>query len=284
MARSRVPDERVAGGAMLRKLRHAAGLTLADLAGRLEDASLRVDAAHLQRIETGQIARPTAETVASILTSGLDAPFLVRRDVFKAYGYRLPWELPTPQDIALAREICRPEVSTATWPTYFMDYALRIWAWNDYFPRLIGCAPDDPAIQRFMGLTHVEILLNPDLGASQQVANADDFVPLMLAMFKAETRGFQHERWFLDLVERARGWPGFSDVWEQLPDDADRVLPAQPVLPIAIRVPGVDPVMRFRITHITIMHDPRFRIVHLIPYGAATLRECAVWAEEAGEL
>lgn len=284
MARVHEPDWTDSGGAMLRQLRHAAGLTLAELAGRLEDASIRMDAAHLQRIETGQIARPTADTLEAILTSGLDAPFLVRRDVLDAYGYRLPWVLPTAQEIDVARQLCDSEVSTATWPTYFMDYALRIWGWNRYFPRLIGRAHDDPVIERFIGLTHIEILLNPDLGASRQVANAGEFVPLMLTMFKSQTKPHHRDPWFLELLQRGRSWPGFTELWEMLPDDADRVLPAQPVLPIAVQVPGVDPVMRFRITHITFAHDPRFRIVHLIPYGAATLRECANWAEAAGEL
>jgi transcriptional regulator with XRE-family HTH domain len=284
MAVGNEPDWGVNGGAMLRRLRQAAGLTLADVAGRLDDANIRVDAAHLQRIETGQIARPTADTLESILKAGLNAAYLVRRDVLDAYGYRLPWALPTEQEIEEARQLCAPEVSTATWPTYFMDYALRIWGWNRYFPRLIGRSVGDPAIERFIGLTHIEILLNPALGATQQVANAGEFVPLMLTMFKSETRPYQRDPWFLDLLQRGHSWPGFMELWETLPDDADRVLPAQPVLPIEIHVPGVEPVMRFRITHITVAHDPRFRIVHLIPYGATTLRECAMWAEAAGEM
>lgn len=284
MARGDEFDWHGTGGAMLRRLRQSAGLTLVELAGRLDDANIRVDAAHLQRIETGQIARPTAETLDSILTAGLDAGYLVRRDVLDAYGYRLPWELPTAEEIEEARQLCDTEVSTATWPTYFMDYALRIWGWNRYFPRLIGRAPDDPVIERFIGLTHIEILLNPALGANQQVANAGDFVPLMLTMFKSQTTPHHGEPWFLELLQRGRSWPGFTELWETLPDDADRVLPAQPVLPIAVQVPGVDPIMKFRITHITFAHDPRFRIVHLIPFGAATLRECADWAEAAGEL
>lgn len=48
-------------------------------------------------------------------------------------------------------------------------------------------------------------------------------------------------------------------------------------------MPGITPIMRFRITPITFLQDPRFQIMHLIPYGAATLRECANWADIAGE-
>lgn len=271
------------GGALLRALRQDAGLTLIELAGRLDDAGVRIDAAHLQRIETGQIVRPTADTLESILEVGLDAPYRVRRDLLDAYGYRLPWALPTPEEVEEVRQLCANELSTATWPTYLMDYSLRIWGWNRYFPRLLGRAPDDPFNDRFVGVTHIDIVLNPEFGTYRQIANGDDFVPLMLTAFKIQTKPHQHESWYLEFIERIRRWPGIGEQWSSLPDDADEVLPTQPVLPVEIRVPGIEPVMRFRITLITFTHDPRFQIVHLIPFGAATLRECANWAEEAGE-
>jgi transcriptional regulator with XRE-family HTH domain len=271
------------GGAFLRELRHGAGLTLIELAGRLDDQGISIDAAHLQRIESGRIARPTAETLESILTIGLDAPYRLRRDVLDAYGYRLPWALPTTQEVDEMRLMLANELATATWPTYFMDYSLRIWGWNRYFPRLLGRAPDDPFNDRFMGATHIDIVLNPELGTYRQIANADDFAPVMLTMFKIQTRPHRQEPWCLEFVERIRCWPGIGELWDHLPDDADEVFPTQPVLPVEISVPGIDPVMRFRITLITFTHDPRFQVVHLIPYGAATLRECANWAEAAGE-
>src|SRR5680860_1860356 len=88
----------VAGGKLLRAIRQDAGHSLIALAGRLEDRGVRTDAAHIQRIETGQIARPTAETLDAILTHGLDAPYRTRRDVLEAFGYRLPWDLPTERE------------------------------------------------------------------------------------------------------------------------------------------------------------------------------------------
>jgi len=283
MARENELDRQGSGGALLRGLRQDAGLTLVELAGRLDDAGVRIDAAHLQRIETGQIVRPTADTLESILEIGLDAPYRVRRDLLDAYGYRLPWALPTPREVEEVRQLCASEVATATWPTYFMDYSLRIWSWNRYFPRLLGRAPDDPANDRFIGLTHIDLVLNPELGTSRQIANAADFAPVMLTMFKILTKQHQRDPWYLEFVARICRWPGIGELWSGLSDDADEVLPTQPVLPVEIRVPGIEPVMRFRITPITFSPDPRFQIMHLIPFGAATLRECANWAEEAGE-
>jgi len=283
MTRRNEPARRGTGGAMLRELRQAAGLTLIEVAGRLDDAGVRIDAAHLQRIESGRIARPTAGTLEAVLTIGLDAPYRIRRDVLDTYGYRLPWALPTPQEIEGARLLCAPELATATWPIYLMDYGLRIWDWNPYFPRLLGREPDDPFNTRFRGVTHIDIVLNPELDTHRQIANANDFAPVMLTMFKIQTMPYRHEPWFLEFVERICRWPGIAELWSSLPDDADEVLPTQPVLPVEITVPGIAPVMRFRITLITFTHDPRFQMVHLIPFGAATLRECATWAEAAGE-
>ena len=67
-------DRAKSGGAMLRDLRLRSGLTLLELAGRLDDAGIRIDTAHLQRIESGRIARPTAKTMESILTTGSMRP------------------------------------------------------------------------------------------------------------------------------------------------------------------------------------------------------------------
>ena len=199
-----------------------------------------------------------------------------------AYGYRLPWELPTASEIADMQRLLANELDTATWPVYFMDYSLRIWGWNRYFPRLLGTGPDDPRNAAFMGVTHIDIVLNPALGTAGQIHNAHEFAPLMLTMFRLLAQPYQHQQWYTDFVDRAHTWPGFPELWAALPDD-DHLSPLQQVLPVEISVPGVDPVMRFRITTITFSLDPRFQIVHLIPFGAATLRECATWAEVAGE-
>ncbi len=283
MAREAGPGTNAPGGARLRALRQAAGLSLHELAGQLDDAGLRIDAAHLQRIESGRIRRPDAETLESILKAGFNAGYLVRRDVLAAYGYSLPWELPTPPEVAETRRLLANEVAFATWPTYFMDFGLRIWGWNQYFPRLLGTAPDDPVNEQFLGVTHIDIVLNPALGTFRQIANAGDFAPLMLTMFKTESKPFRHEPWHQEFVARIRSWPGVGAIWEELPDDPDDLVPSRPVSPVEITVPGIAPVMRFRISPITFLHDPRFQIMHLIPYGAATLRECANWAEAAGE-
>lgn len=273
----------VTGGSLLRTLRQEAGLTLIELAGRLEDQGAGIDAAHLQRIESGKIRRPAAETLEAILTHGLDAPFRTRRDVLESSGYRLPWALPTDREIEEGRRLCAQELLSATWPAYLMDHGQRLWSWNRYVPRLLGREPDDPAPARFVGLTVLDLVFNPAVGVTLLIANPERYRPLFLRMFKIQTQPHAHEPWFQDLLARAHDWPGFAEMWAALPEDADEVLATQPIVPIEFRIPGVDQPLRFRIAMIYLSLDPRFHVGHWIPYGAATLRHCARWAEEDGE-
>lgn len=260
-----------------------AGLTLLELAGRLGDQGVGIDAAHLQRIETGKIRRPAADTLVAILAHGLAAPYRTRRDVLDAFGYRLPWALPTEREIEEGRRLCTQELLSATWPAYLMDHGQRLWSWNRYVPRLLGLTPDDPAPARFVGLTVLDLVFNPAVGTNLMIANPERFRPLFLRMFKIQTQPHAHEPWFHDLIARARAWPGFDEMWAELPEDAEEVLATQPIIPIEFRVPDVAHPLRFRIALIYLSLDPRFQVVHWIPYGAATLRHCARWAEEDGE-
>lgn len=271
------------GGLLVRALRQRAGLSLIELAGRLDDKGVRIDAAHLQRIETGRIVKPTVDTLQAILTLGFEAPHRTRRDVLRAFGYRLPWALPSEPEIAEGRLLCAQELESATWPVYLMDHGQRVWAWNRYVPRLLGLAPEEPAPAAFVGLTVLDLVFNPQVSTTLLIANQEHFRPLFLHMFKIQTQPHAHEFWFHELVERARAWPGFEELWSSLPEDADEVLSTQPIIPIEFHVPGADRPLRFRIALIYLSLDPRFQVVHWIPFGAATLRHCAQWAEDDGE-
>ncbi len=41
--------------------------------------------------------------------------------------------------------------------------------------------------------------------------------------------------------------------------------------------------LRFRVAVIYLTLNPRFQVLYWIPYGAASLRQCARWAEDEGE-
>ena len=269
------------GPSMLRALREAAGLSQYEVALRLVDADLRIDQSHLHKIESGKIVRPAAKTVDCILTLGLKAPFSIRRDVLEAFGYRVPWVLPTESEIASERQLCASELTFAVWPAYMMDYAHRIWSWNRYFPRLLGNTADDPANADYLGLTVLDILLNPEVGTNRQISNAESFVPMSVAWFKTMTRPYSQETWFRDFMARANAWAGFREMWAQIPEKPPTVWAEPQVVPIEILVPGYPSPLQFRPMHMHLALDPRFSILHLVPLSLETMAICETWAADA---
>lgn len=268
------------GRMILRSLRENAGLSLIALAMRLDDAGQHIDHSHLQKIESGAIKRPAAPTLDAILTDGLHVPYRVRIDVLAAFGYRLRWELPTPREGRFETNLLDHEVSVAIWPSYLIDFGQRLWGWNRLFPRLLGNTPDDPANAGYLGLTILDILLNPDVGTDRQIANTATFTPMIVAWFKVMTREYWQESWFLEFKAKANTWPGFREMWDQAPEGPQAVLTKFSTIPVSIDVPGVPHPMLFRSLHVPDTLDPRFAILHLVPLNVETQAVCAAWVAD----
>ncbi|HYI25718.1 MAG TPA: helix-turn-helix transcriptional regulator [Thermomicrobiales bacterium] len=265
---------------MLRALRETSGLSQLELALRLSDAGIRVDQAHIHRIESGAIKRPTAPTLDAILTVGLNVPYRVRIDVLAAFGYQLRWELPTDEDIEFERRYNADALNHTIWPAYMVDHAHRIWGWNRLFPRLVGNSADDPGNAGYVGLTVLDILFNPAVGTNRQIANAKSFGPVAVAWFKVMTKPYRQESWFHDLITRAKTWPGFFEIWDQIPEGPQALLVEPPVIPVEIHVPGLAAHLRFRAIQVAMPFDPRFAILHMVPLNVETQAICAAWAAE----
>ena len=268
------------GREMLRALRESAGLSQQELANRLVEAELKLDQAHVQKIESGAIKRPTAPTLDAILTVGLNVPYRIRIDVLAAFGYRLQWELPTDQEIELERSLSTEELTRTIWPSYLLDYAQRIWGWNRLFPRLLVNTADDPRNAGYLGLTVLDILFNPVVGTNRQIANAESFGPVIVAWFKLMTKPYWQEPWFHEFMTRAKTWPGFFAMWNQIPEGPQVLLTESPVIPVEIHVPGLASPLRFRTIHVPLAFDPRFAILHMVPLSVETQAICAAWAAE----
>ncbi len=274
----------VPGGQLLRDLRQQAGMSLLELSMRLAEADVHVDAAHLQRIETGRIKRPNADTVDAILTVGLNAPYRTRRNVLAAFGYRLPWTLPTESEVEEARYLFAQELEVTTWPAYLMDHGHRIWAWNRYGPRLLGLERGKAVPERYIGMTTLDFTFNPAFGMAQRIANPEVYLELYLRSFKIQSQPYAEDPWFRGMIDRAREWPRFNEIWDSLPDNADAMMLAGRNYPVAFRVPGYHEPLRFRIVLIYLSLDPRFQIIAWIPFGAHSMRAVAQWADEEGEV
>jgi transcriptional regulator with XRE-family HTH domain len=271
------------GGKLLRELRLAAGLSLMELAVRLElEHGKVIDAGHINKIERGSIRKPTVETLETIL-DGLSANYSERRDVLEAFGYAVPVTLPTEQEIKEARRLTAHELQDSTYPMCLIDVSQRIWAWNRYTPRIIGLHPDDPTTSRFLGVTLFDVTFNPAFATRLLIDNPDEYLPAMLEFIKVGIDAFHDEPWYQELMARVRTFPGFSDVWDRLPGSPLTRNASRSIVPIRLRVPGAG-ALQFRLSNTDFLLDPRFDIIHFTPFGATTLRICADWAEEEGML
>lgn len=274
---------RTLGGVKLQALRSTASLSLLELAAKLEsELGKPIDAGHINKIETGSIKKPLAETLETIL-AGLHASYADQRTVLEAFGYQIPMTLPTEREVHEAQRLTVYELNDSTYPVMLIDYGQRIWAWNRYTPRIIGLHPDDPAAVQFIGVTVFDVTLNPAFTTRLLVANPEEYLPAMLQFIKAGMYRFHDEQWYQNLMARLDGFPGFSAIWDNLPTDTMQRYAYRSIVPIRIDVAGVS-VLQFRMSSTDFLLDPRFQIIHFTPFGAHTLRACAQWAEEEGAL
>lgn len=265
------------GGQKLHALREQAHLSLVDLEAKTD---FRVGTAHMQKIEVGAVKRPDPETLAVILTA-LNANFVDRREVLEAFGYRAPYSLPSEQEIDEARRLCGQELNDVTVPVYLIDDGQRLLAWNRYVPRLIGMHPDDPLLDHFYGVTLIDLALNPLYKTAFLIGNLDEFLPMWLRIIKTALAPFQEEPWYTELIIRAREFPGFSEIWDNISVDPLRRVSTERIIPLKVSVPNVG-VLSFRLASQPFILDSRFQFISYIPFGATTLRQCAEWAVEEG--
>lgn len=279
--KSQPPQRKTLGGQKLRELRQAAQLTLVDLAARLEtDHGTPIDAGHINKIETGSIKKPLAETLETIL-AGLSASYRDRRDVLEAFGYAVPTTLPSAQEIVEARRLTAFELEDSTYPVMLIDCGQRLWAWNRYTPRIIGLHPDNPATVQFAGVTIFDVTFNPAFETRLLIANPEQYLPAMLEFIKAGMYRFHDEPWYKEIVGQARTFPSFRALWDIIPGDTLQRYAYRSIVPIKVNVPGTG-VLHFRLSSTDFLLDPRFQIIHFTPFGARTLHTCADWAEEEG--
>jgi transcriptional regulator with XRE-family HTH domain len=269
---------RTIGGAKLQELRNVAGLSLLDLAAKLDsELGKHSDAAHINKIETGSIKKPTAETLEAILV-GLGASYRDRRGVLEAFGYQMPMTLPTEREIAEVVSQSADELRDATYPVCLLDFGQRLWAWNRFAPRLIGLHPDDLATRHFLGVSTVDLIFNPAFETRLLVANPEQYFPGQIHNIKVGIEPLREQPGYRELVAQWSSFPGFIELWNGVSADMIRS-----VVPMKVNVPSRG-MLQFRTYNAIFEADPRFELLHFTPYGAQTLRVCAEWAEEEGVL
>src|SRR6185436_16389477 len=172
------------GGSKLRGLRERAGRT--QLWVELE---AELGAGYLQRVESGKIALPERVTVERILEA-IQAPFADRREALELFGYAATTRLPTPEELAGAREAARPELEAVGVPAYALDCAHRLVAWNRAFPLMLGVGANDPWLGQLAGRSILAAWFEPASPLGRLVVDPDEFLPALIRAMRHEMRSF----------------------------------------------------------------------------------------------
>lgn len=279
MPRGRIPQKPHAptvGGKKLRELREQAGLSLLELASQTAQP---IGIAHLQRIEVGAIRQPARDLIGMLCTT-LHVSYRQRRDILASFGYHPPAPLPSLAEAQAMGDHCAFELANATWPIYILDCAQRIWGWNAYIPILLGMNAGDAAMEQFRGVSSFDLAFNPAFKTQFLVDNPDEFLPSFVALTKYELSPYRDEPWYTDVIAYGRRLPGFGRLWDSV-QPHDQLIASRIPITLCLDAPTAG-LLKFVLIPSKIIRDSRFQVVHYVPYGAATLQQCAVWAQELG--
>lgn len=259
------------GGLLLRRLREDVDRT--QLWVELE---AELGTGYLQRVESGRVVQPSRPTLERIL-SALDAPYAARRQVMDAFGYATQVPLPSDQDLDWARNVAATELESVPFPAYVLDCRHRLVAWNDYFPRLLEIAQDDPLLGRLAGKSMFSPWFEPQSVLGRMVVDPDSFLPALVRAFRFEMHHFRAEEWHTPLIDELREeFPAFRELWERIEREPPPAGSARPVVPARLRMPSRR-IVQFRLSAERFASDDRFRFIYYFPADAETMALCDEW-------
>ena len=266
---------RTPGGAKLRALREQAGRSQLWV-----EAEAELGTGYLQRVESGRVAQPERRTVERILDA-LGARYGERREALKLFGYAVATPPPTAAEAAWARDACRRELHTVTFPAYVLDCTHRLVAWNAYVPRLFGVTPDDPLLQHLAGESMLAPWFDPASPLAELVAEPEQFLPALIRAFRYEMQRFRSEGWYATMLDGLLDdLPCFRQYWERVAQEPPAAGAARALVPVRLAVPGAG-ILQFRLASEPFVRDVRFRAIYSFPADPATMRRCAAWADDS---
>ena len=224
----------------------------------------------MQRVESGKVRYPEHDTLERILAA-LGAHYSERAEILELFGYVVDTPLPNEAEIRWAVEICRAELHEAVFPTYLLDCANHLLAWNPCFARLFE-------IERFDGrLSMVRLMFAPSYGITARIANPDEFFPAQIRALRYQMRLFRGEAWYAPLIDDLNAsCPLFRAYWERAEDAPS--LAARPLIPLLITLPAGG-VLRFHLTSEPFAQDRRFRMLYYLPADPVTTQQCVDWGD-----
>jgi hypothetical protein len=239
------------------------------------EAEADLGTGYLQRVESGRVAQPGRSTVERIL-GALGARYGERRDVLELFGYSVATPLPTPEEIAWARESCQHELHDVPFPAYVLDCFTRLIAWNRFVPCLLGGRPS--ALDRLIGRSLLSSWFDPASLFGALLVEPEVFLPALVRALRYEIEQYRNEPWVVEMLAQLQAeLPRFRQYWEHAVSTPPPISAARILVPLRLAVPGVGR-LQFRLVSEPFVRDTRFRLIYYLPADPDTMRQCASWA------
>jgi hypothetical protein len=240
------------------------------------EAEAELGTGYLQRLESGRVLQPELPTLDRIL-GALAISYRERKELLELFGYTVPVLLPEPAEIDQARAISRRELTEVPFPAYVLDCAVRLIAWNEFFPRLFGLKSGEPLPSVLTRDTFLAAWFDPGSPLAPLIANPDEVRHALITALRYEIRQTGPAPWQSEFLERMRRLPAFREIWETLEQTAPPVSAARALVPLRFNVTGAGR-LEFRLSAEPFLRDSRFRIIYYFPADPATMQQCADWA------
>ncbi|MFC1936433.1 hypothetical protein ACFLYP_02065 [Chloroflexota bacterium] len=262
------------GGNRLLALRGALGKTQLDV-----ELDADIGSGYLQRVESGKVKQPERETLERIL-GALGARYTERRDILELFGYVVETSLPTSEETIWAVETCHQVLESVSFPAYLLDCSHRLLTWNKYTPKLFGLDTASKDMEKLADVSMLLILFDPKHGISQLIHNPDTFFDAAIRALRYEMRLFRGENWYKDVINDLMKLPLFEKYWTSVKPDSPYPTAARPLVPIELNVPLIG-LLKFRLASEILAEDRRFRIIYYLPADSKTMKQCAIWSDQA---
>lgn len=246
-------------GKKLRELREKAKMTQQQV-----ENEAPLGFGYLQRLERGKINAPKRQTLERILAT-LNSTYNEQCDILTSFGYFVQPLLPTPNEIERAIQASQAHLQSCLYPAYLLDYSYRLWAWNDHIPALIGQTPNSLKMQRFRGMSVLEIIFDEQYGLAQFAENPDEIFSSVLLTYKATMYPYREQEWSQAMTTKLLTLPLFKKYWDSTRSVQQPMnCPTHPHVLFRINVPGGN-CRQFRVLSFPFAQDRRFLIVEYVP-------------------
>lgn len=258
-------------GERIRQLREERRMTLKDIWEKTD-----ITQAALSNIENGNVKQPKRESLDAIIYCLTAKKPILQRDermILEGYGYSLSPILPSSRDAAMTKTEWRKATAHFAWPAYLLDYAKRVWEWNDTALAFLLGSPKDLRRAWLHRSDIFDVMFDAEIYGHLKILNREETLRKILHTMKCDYQAFLQEAWFQEFMERIFQKRPFIRVeWDSIGEKELEDLTMRLVSPVIFEHDGQ--IIRFHIHGTDLLGDSRFQIVQYIPLDEATTAHC----------